>query len=68
MHKHNSTTLMAANRKTMRFNFIIIKSSETEIHANLCRRSSGTPPITGRLTGRAELNKIRLRQIYAVNN
>ena len=27
-----------------------------------------TPPITGRLTGRAELNKIMLRQIYAVNN
>ena len=26
------------------------------------------PPITGRLTGRAELNKIMLRQIYAVNN
>ena len=31
VHKHNSTTLMAANRKTMRFNFIIIKSSDTEI-------------------------------------
>ena len=27
-----------------------------------------TPPITGRLTGRAELNKITLRQIYEVNN
>ena len=26
------------------------------------------PPITGRLTGRTELNKIMLRQIYAVNN
>ena len=26
VHKHNSTTLMAANRKTMRFNFIIVKN------------------------------------------
>ena len=27
-----------------------------------------TPTITGRLTGRADLNKVMLRQIYAVNN
>ena len=29
-HKHNSTKLMAAKRKTRRFNFTIFKSRDTE--------------------------------------
>ena len=57
---------MAAKQKTRRFNFTIFKSRDTEYM--LIYAAGDHAAITGRLTGRAELNKVMLCQIYAVNN